>query len=113
MKKINYLLTVATVILSTALFSCSKSNDALIEEYQQVCTDINTALKNGEMTKVATLAEKGEKIGKELDERELTDEQKAKVLEITADLMEQSTSSVMNSAQQSAEELEELFDTND
>ena len=82
MKKILCLFAAIALICGVGLTSCSKSNDKLIEEYSEVCNDITKAVKDGDLVKVGVLAEKGQKIEKELNERDLTDEQKEEVAKI-------------------------------
>ena len=108
--KFNLFLAVIGLITAISMRSCSKSNEELISDYQELCGKVEKAIKDGDMAKVASLSEEGQKLGEELDKRELTPEQQAKVLEITADLMKNSTVNIMENAQDLSSELEGLFE---
>ncbi|MDE6049642.1 MAG: VENN motif pre-toxin domain-containing protein [Paramuribaculum sp.] len=82
MKKLFLFLTILSVSCMSMLTSCQKSNADLIKEYEGVCKELVTATENGDFTKIATLAEKGQKLEKELSERDLTDEEKSQLIEI-------------------------------
>lgn len=73
-------------VLCLCIASCSKSNGDLIKEYGEICEEVAEAYKNGDMSKVTSLAEKGQKIETELSKRDLTDEEKAEVAGITLKL---------------------------
>ena len=84
MKKFFLIMAVVAITCMTALTSCKKSNADLIKEYESVCKELVTAAQNGDFEKIATLAEEGQKLEKELGERELTDEEQSQLLEIQA-----------------------------
>ena len=109
-KKVIHLVACTSLFLGFLLVSCSKSNDSLIKEYKDLCTQVEKAIKDGDITKAVSLAEKGDKIEKELSERTLTPEQQAQVLEITGELMMNSISNIMENSQQLTKELETMFE---
>lgn len=96
-------------MLALGLASCSKSNEALIEDYRDLCTEVQEAVKDGDMSKIISLSEKAEKLSEELSKRDLTDEQKAEMLRISTELMRNSASDIMNNAQDFSKDLENLF----
>ena len=84
MKKLFFPL--AALALSISLASCSKSNEALIKEYKELGEQIEAAAEKGDMQKIATLAQKGQKLAKELDGREFTEDEQVEILEITSEI---------------------------
>lgn len=87
MKKTTLVLFAAVLLMfGTALSSCSKSNDDLIKEYSELCEEASQAIKDGDLTKLPSIAEKGDKIEKELKNRDLTEDQKEEVARITLQL---------------------------
>lgn len=105
MRKFKNLLIAASFILSLCFISCSKSNSALIDEYRSVCKEIGEATKKGDLIEVTKLAQKGEKIEKELNERDLTDEEKAEILKISTEM----ASDVVSGGGKMLEDLEKMF----
>lgn len=96
MKRLTIVVIAAFALLvGSALTSCSKSNDDLIKEYKELCSEVATAVKEGDAAKIQELSAKGEKLGKELSQRDLTDEQKAEILNITADYMKELSQGTM------------------
>lgn len=87
MKKTTLAFFAAVVLMfGTALSSCSKSNDDLIKEYSELCDEASKAVKDGNLIKLSSIAEKGDKIEKELKSRDLTDAQKEEVARIELQL---------------------------
>lgn len=101
-----YLLLSAAILLSGGLASCTKSNDTLIKEYKEVCKEVVEAIKKGDREKLITLTEKGQKIEKELNERELTPEQKEEVEKITIELMHDTTEASLDMLQSAKDALD-------
>ena len=85
MKKLFLSLGCATM-MAVMMVSCSKSNEQLLEEYRQTGTEVVEAMKAGDMAKVQSLCEKGDKLEKELQKRELTDDEKAELLKIELEI---------------------------
>lgn len=83
MKKIKVILSIAVLALSASLTSCSKSNEALLNDYQDLCNELVEAVKSGDEAKAQEISEKGEKLAKELEGRDLTDEEKQQLVKIT------------------------------
>lgn len=108
MKAKFYFLIASFAIFSVAVFSsCSKSNEALISDYKSLCEKVESAIKNGDMEKVASLAQEGQKLGEELDKRELTSEEQAQVLEITSNMTSAVAASMQNNLQGLSSDMEE------
>ena len=88
MKKLSTYCALFALLLGSFMFaSCEKSNKDLLKDYQKVSEEIVTAIKDGDLIKAKQLSEKGEKIDKELGERELTDSEKEKKAEIEASVV--------------------------
>ena len=90
MKKFIGIICVAlSVCIGSLLTSCGgeKSNMDLINEYKELCSEVSKAIKNGDTNKIPELSKKGEALEKEINERELTDEEKAEFIKITNTLM--------------------------
>ena len=64
------------------LSSCSKSNQALIDDLRDVATEMKEAQQNGNMEKVVDLTKKATEIASELEKRELTPEEQAEIASI-------------------------------
>lgn len=108
MKKKFYFLIASLAIFSVlTLSSCSKSNEELISDYKVLCEKVESAIKEGNMEKVASLAKEGEKLGEELDKRELTSEEQAQVLEITSNLAGTVAGEMEQNVQEFSLEMEE------
>lgn len=86
MKKIVMALACAALVLGMA--ACKKSNADLIKEYKKVATEAVEAVKEGDIVKAAKLAQEGQKLEKELQEANLTDEEKAEVAQIALELLD-------------------------
>lgn len=100
MKTKFYFLFASLAIFSVAVFSsCTKSNEELISDYKSLCEKVEKAVKNGDMEKVASLAQEGQKLGEELDKRELTSEEQAQVIEITSNMTSAVAGTIENSVQ--------------
>ncbi|MCH5214498.1 MAG: hypothetical protein J1E97_04835 [Muribaculaceae bacterium] len=84
-KRFQFLFCAAAIAFSSCLISCSKSNADLIDDYKKVCTELVEATQKGDVNKIKSLAEKGDKILDELNKRELTDEEKQEVLNISVE----------------------------
>lgn len=95
MKK-NFLRFLGMFVLCLCIASCSKSNGDLIKEYGKICDEIGVAYQKGDMDKVSSLVEKGEKIEKELSERDLTDNEEAEVVAIATRLADTISEDFMN-----------------
>ena len=79
-----------TFMSSIALVSCSKSNQDLINDYRKLCKEAVEAQKSGDLSKIQSLTEKATKLEKELEKRELTDEEKAEMAKIALETMSES-----------------------
>lgn len=88
MKKI-FLSVAVCAMMAIATTSCSKSTPDLLNEYRELGKEVVEATKNGDLVKIQSLAEKGEKIEKELKGRELTDEEKAELAKIETEISSQ------------------------
>ena len=85
MKK-NFLRFLGMLVLALCITSCSKSNGDLIKEYSEVCEELADAYNEKDVNKIASLSEKGEKLLTEIEQRDLTDEEKAEVALLTLKL---------------------------
>lgn len=85
-------MTLVALVCGSALTSCSKSNQDLIKEYQELCDEMIQAVKDGDAKKVESIGKKGDKLAEELDKRDLTDEEKQEVLKITSEMVSEMTS---------------------
>lgn len=86
MKKIFFSMAILAMTCMSLLTSCQKSNADLIKDYENLCKEIVEATEAGNLVKVATLSDKGQKLEQELSNRNLTDEEKAQLLEIQANV---------------------------
>lgn len=78
-----FIIAVAAIALcSTVIVSCYKSNDELLEDYQQVATEVVEATKAGDMNKVKSLS----KLENELSKRSLSDKQEKRLMDINSKL---------------------------
>ncbi|MBP3298271.1 MAG: hypothetical protein J6L73_01160 [Muribaculaceae bacterium] len=81
MKKTFVLAVAALAVAGTlCLSSCKKSNADLIDEYKELCQEAVDAAKSGDAKKAEEIKEKGEKLQKELEGRDLTDEEKQEII---------------------------------
>ena len=85
MKKI-FLSIAVCAMMAIATTSCSKSTPDLLNEYRELGKEVVEATKKGDLVKIQSLAEKGEKIEKELKGRELTAEEKAELAKIEMEI---------------------------
>lgn len=74
------------IAFSATLISCQKSNEALIEEYSELCKEIVEAAKEGDAAKIATLSKKAESVAQEIDKREFTSDEQIKIMNITSEM---------------------------
>lgn len=74
-------------MLFALLSSCNKSNEDLIKDYEKICTEMATAVKNHDHAKVLSLQEKGGKLEEELNKRELSEEEIMKVKKLQTQLV--------------------------
>lgn len=90
MKKISKIFAVIMLALcSTFTFvSCNKSNEALINEYENLCKEIVTAHKDGNSEKVLSLTNECRKVVKELASRELTAGEQKRIQDISMDMVQ-------------------------
>lgn len=86
MKKLSILFAAVCLLFSTALVSCEKSNEALLNDYENVAKDIVQATKDGNILKMGSLAKKGADIEKEIAKRQLTAEEQQRYLELQAEI---------------------------
>ena len=93
-KKILFLFAVVAIMVSTALVSCSSSNEKLINDYRDVCKELISAMQNNDATQVMALKEQAENIEKKLQECDLTEEQQEEVQQIAGELFFQMLSSL-------------------
>lgn len=84
--KIRVVLIAAALAFSAALTSCHKSNQALIDELRQTTTELVDAVKANDNDKVKELSDKMNEIGEELDQRDLTPEEKQQIMQIGMEL---------------------------
>lgn len=91
MKKI-FLSIALCAMMALATTSCSKSNTELLDDYRKIGTEVVEAMKAGDMSKVESLCKKGEKLEKELSERNLTAEEKAELAKIEYEIANNATS---------------------
>ena len=71
---------------SMTLSSCKKSNEALLDEYSNVATEYVKAAKADDAARVKELNERLEKTGNELKERDLTESERDRFLEINVEI---------------------------
>lgn len=86
MKKFGKFLAIVMVALCTTFVGCKKSNEALIKEYSELCSEILDATKDGDAAKLSSLENKAKSLAKEMDSREFTDEEQAQIAHITAEI---------------------------
>lgn len=71
---------------SMTLSSCKKSNEALLDEYSNVAAEYVKAAKADDAARVKELNERLEKTGNELKERDLTESERDRFLEINVEI---------------------------
>lgn len=84
----------AVAALGLFFTSCSKSNDALIEEYAKLGQEAVEAVKNNDQAKAEQIEKEGNKLDEELKSRTLTDEEKAKLDSVQSKIMEDMAAAV-------------------
>lgn len=104
MKKILSIMAAIAVVCCMALTSCSKSTPDLINDYRDLCKEAAAAVEKGDIVKLATISEKGAKIEKELNNRELTPEEKEELVKISADFAKALANKATGNASDSSEE---------
>lgn len=88
MKKLNKYYAMGVLFLGSFIFcACEKSNKDLLNDYQKVSEEMVSAIKDRDLNKVQKLSEKGEKIDKELGERDLSESEKEEKAEIEAGML--------------------------
>ena len=87
MKKVSKYYAFCALFLGSFIFyACEKSNQDLLKDYQKVSEEMVSAIQRADLDKAQKLAEKGEKIDKELGERDLSESEKEKKAEIEAEM---------------------------
>ena len=85
MKKLSKYYVFCALFLGSFVFcACEKSNKDLLKDYQKVSEEVVSAIKDGNLDKAMKLSEKGDKIEKELNERDLSEAEKQEKAEIQA-----------------------------
>ena len=85
MKKLSKYYVFCALFLGSFVFcACEKSNKDLLKDYQKVSEEVVSAIKDGNLDKAMKLSEKGDKIEKELNERDLSETEKQEKAEIQA-----------------------------
>ena len=86
-KKLLSLMMAAGLMCSVALSSCSKSNQDLLNDYRSVANEFVEAVKSKDEAKIKEVSEKGDKIVKELRERDLTEEEQQEFANISLEML--------------------------
>lgn len=88
MKKLSKYYALCALFLGSFIFcACEKSNKDLLKDYQNLSQEMVSAIEDKDLNKIQKLSEKGEKIEKELCERDLSEYEKEKKAEIEAEMM--------------------------
>lgn len=88
MKKLSKYYALAALLLGSFVFcACEKSNKDLLNDYQKVSEEMVDAIKDKDLNKIQELSKKGETIEKELDERDLSESEKAEKAVIEAGII--------------------------
>lgn len=88
MKKLSKYYALGALFLGSFIFcACEKSNKDLLKDYQEVSEEMVSAIKDKDLNKVQKLSKKGEKIEKELGERDLSESEKEEKAKIEAGMM--------------------------
>ena len=94
-KRIVTFMMAAAVMCSVALSSCSKSNKDLLNEYRATANEFVEAVKSQDEAKIKSVSEKGDKIVKELRERDLTEEEQKEFASISIEMLSGSIGGAM------------------
>ena len=86
-KLIKYCAFCALFLGSFMFYACEKSNKDLLNDYQKVTEEMVSAIKDKDLIKIQKLSEKGEKIEKELGERNLSDSEKEEKAKIEVEML--------------------------
>ncbi len=113
MKKIKFIFAAALTGTMLMFSACTKSNEDLINEYREAAQEWQTAVANGDLTKVPAASEKLQKIANELDQRELTVEQKTEIGKITAECGQEAITGIMDTAKEFSDTMEDIFGGSD
>ncbi|MDE6536221.1 MAG: hypothetical protein K2K82_09485 [Muribaculaceae bacterium] len=113
MKKIKVILSIAVLALSASLTSCSKSNEALLNEYQDLVNEMVEAVKNGDEAKLEKISKKGEALEAELEKRDLTAEEKQQMVKIAQEAASTMVSNAMQGAADMGFDMDEIMDAID
>ena len=88
MKKLSKYYALGALFLGSFIFcACEKSNADLLNDYQKLTEEMVSAIQDKDLVKIQKLSEKGEKLEKELNERDLTDSEKEQMAEIEAEML--------------------------
>lgn len=89
MRKLSKYFALSALCLGSFLFcACEKSNKDLLKDYKKVTEEMVTAIQDKKLDKIQELSKKGEKIEKELGERELSESEKEEKATIEAQMLE-------------------------
>ena len=109
MKKINLLL-LCTILLSAFVWtSCEKSNKDLINDYRKICNEVVECTQKGDLIKLSKLADKGMKLEKELEKRNLSDEEKAELESIQLEMAAASSKAAMEGVDKALDGLDGMM----
>ena len=86
-KKILSIIMAAGVLCSVALSSCTKSNKDLLNEYRETANEFVEAVKAQDEARIKAVSDKGDKIVKELRERDLTEEEQKEFADISLEMI--------------------------
>ena len=87
MKKLSKYYALCALFLGSFIFcACEKSNKDLLNDYQKLSEEMVSAIQDQDLVKIQKLSEKGEKIDKQLNERDLSDSEKEQKAEIEREI---------------------------
>lgn len=84
-KRIVMALAAVALMGGMTLSSCKKSNQDLINEYRSLSNEAVEAIQKGDMSKAQEIAEKADKLSKELEEANLTPEEQEELQKIAVE----------------------------
>lgn len=88
MKKLSKCCAFCALCLASFIFcACEKSNQDLLNDYQDLVTEMADAIENGNLIKVQEISKKGEKIEEELNKRDLSESEKNEKAKIEAEIV--------------------------
>ena len=90
--------------------SCQKSNKALLDKYRDVCQEFVTAASKGDMTEIAKISDKIMKLEKEIQESDLTAEEKAEFEKIQLEAATSATEAAMKGMENAVNSLDGALD---